>query len=98
MNSWIKITAVVSFLIGLIVLIVFVRIEEKSQVLDIPEILIKVEGESAFLTKQELQTRLLRGGLLPKGLTTEKFSPEKVESFIEKMSEVKSVKVYKHGT
>jgi cell division protein FtsQ len=96
MNRWIKITAVVSFLIGLIVLIVFVRIEEKSQVLDIPEILIKVEGESAFLTKQELQTRLLRGGLLPKGLTTEKFSPEKVESFIEKMSEVKSVKVYKN--
>ena len=77
-------------------LVFFVKREENIQILNIPEIFIKVEGESAFLTKQELQTRLVRGGLLPKGLTSERFSPEKVENFIEKMSEVKSVKVYKN--
>lgn len=96
MNRWLKISALTSFLIGLIVLVFFVKREENTQILNIPEIYIKVEGESAFLTKQELQTRLWRGGFLPKGLSSERFSPEKVENFIEKMSEVKSVKVYKN--
>lgn len=95
MNKWLKITLFTLFLIGLIVLIVFVQKEEQQQVLSKPEIYIQVQGESAFLTKNELQTRLERGGLLPKGLMTQSLDPNKVEKYILKMSEVKSVKVYK---
>jgi cell division protein FtsQ len=95
MNKWLKITLFTLFLIGLIVLIVFVQKEEQQQVLSKPEIYIQVQGESAFLTKNELQTRLERGGLLPKGLMTQSLDPNKVEKYILKMSEVKSVRVYK---
>lgn len=95
MNKWLKITLFTLFLIGLILLIMFIQKEEKHQVLTEPEIFIQVQGESAFLTKNELRTRLERGGLLPKGLTTQDLDPNKVEKYILKMSEVKSVKVYK---
>jgi hypothetical protein len=95
MKKWLKIGGFVLFLIGLIVLIYFVRQEEKQQILAKPQIFIQVQGESAFLTKNELLTRLERGGLLPKGLLTKDLDPNKVEKFILKMSEVKSVKVFK---
>jgi cell division protein FtsQ len=96
MMRWLKISGLIAFSIGLIVLIVFVRKADRETILKKPEILIQVEGESAFLTKSELLLRLERGGLLPKGLSTEKIDPQKVESFIKKMSEVKSAKVYKN--
>ncbi len=95
MKKWVKISLIVLFLIGLGVLIFFVKQEENQQILSKPEIFIQVQGESAFLTKNELQTRLERAGLLPKGLKTKDLDPNKVEKFILKMSEVKSVKVYK---
>lgn len=95
MKKWVKISLIVLFLIGLGVLIFFVKQEENQQILSKPEIFIQVQGESAFLTKNELQTRLERAGLLPKGLKTKGLDPNKVEKFILKMSEVKSVKVYK---
>jgi cell division protein FtsQ len=95
MIKWVKISLIVLFLIGLAVLIFFVKQEENQQILSKPEIFIQVQGESAFLTKNELQTRLERAGLLPKGLKTKDLDPNKVEKFILKMSEVKSVKVYK---
>ena len=93
---WVKIIGLITFFIGLIVLIVFVRKAENETILKKPEILIQVDGESAFLTKAELLLRLERGNLLPKGLSTEKLAPQKVELFIKKMSEVKSAKVYKN--
>jgi cell division protein FtsQ len=95
MNRWVKIVTFVIFLMGLFILIFIVRQEDNQEVLAKPEILIQVQGESAFLTKNELMTRLQRGGFLPKGLSTEQLEPQKVESFIQKMSEVKSVKVFK---
>lgn len=96
MMRWLKISGLLSFLIGIVVLIYIVRKADNETVLLKPEILIEVEGESAFLTKSELLIRLERGGLLPKGLSTEKLDPQKVETFIKKMSEVKAVKVYKN--
>lgn len=95
MKKWLKISLIVLFLLGLGVLIYFVNKEEQQQILSKPEIFIQVQGESAFLTKNELQTRLERGGFLPKGIKTKDLDPNKVEKFILKMSEVKSVKVYK---
>jgi cell division protein FtsQ len=95
MKKWLKISFIILFLIALGAIIFFVNQEENQQILSKPEIFIQVQGESAFLTKNELQTRLERSGLLPKGLKTQDLDPNKVEKFILKMSEVKSVKVYK---
>lgn len=95
MKKWLKISLIVLFLLGLGVLIFFVKREENRQILSKPEIFIQVKGESAFLTKNELYKRLDLAGLLPKGLQAKNLDPNKVEKFILKMSEVKSVRVYK---
>ena len=77
---WLKISGLIAFSIGLIVLIVFVRKADRETILKKPEILIQVEGESAFLTKSELLLRLERGGLCQKdyqlkNLTRKKWNP-----------------------
>lgn len=94
MKKWLKISLWSLFAIALIVTIVFVKKTMDQKLLPAPEISIHADAENAFLTKHELQDRLLRSGLLFEGQKREELDVEKVENFIASISQVKSVEVF----
>ena len=59
MKKWIKIIAAFLSIIGIFVLVFFVNRSHDNTFLSIPKIIIKVDGENAFLTKKEIYNRLL---------------------------------------
>lgn len=96
MKSWIKVSLWGVFGIGVIFLLVSIKGTLENQLLEVPKIHIKVEGENAFLTENELLTRLKQENLLFVDQKVKELDPEKIERFILKMNEVKSVDVFTH--
>jgi len=95
MRKWLKIALVVCIFIG--VIIVFVKaseLEAKKQP-NLPQISIHVDSENAFLTEQELLTRLKMDRLIFDGQTNEQLKIDLIEAKISEMEEVKTVRVYR---
>jgi cell division protein FtsQ len=95
MRKWLKIALVVCIFIG--VIIVFVKaseLEAKKQP-NLPQISIHVDSENAFLTEQELITRLKMDHLIFDGQTNEQLKIDLIEAKISDMEEVKTVRVYR---
>ncbi len=95
MRKWLKIALVVCIFIG--VIIVFVKaseLEEKKQP-NLPQISIHVDSENAFLTEQELLTRLKMDRLIFDGQTNVELKIDLIEAKISDMEEVKTVRVYR---
>jgi cell division protein FtsQ len=94
MKKWLIVSFWLLFSLGVLIIIFAANSAQSSTVVNKPEILIHVKGEFTFLTEDELYLRLTRNGLLFDGQTQAELDVNKIERFIEKMSEVKSVKVY----
>jgi cell division protein FtsQ len=91
---WVKRIFWILFALTVLVVLVMSNQSNKKAVLQKPEILILVNGENAFLTEDELYTRLLRKGLVFSGQTFEQLNIPATEKFIREMTEVKDVKVF----
>ncbi|MFA7274261.1 MAG: hypothetical protein WC044_10345 [Crocinitomicaceae bacterium] len=94
MKRWQKITLISLSILGLVVLLYFMKKAQDETILALPKIIIHVEGENSFLTETELQQRLTREKYLFPGQTFEQLDVHKIESFIEAMPEVKNVRVF----
>jgi hypothetical protein len=60
MKKWVKITLWSMFAVTIIILMVMAKAAQEKTVLTRPHIVIRVNGENAFLTEDELYTRLER--------------------------------------
>ena len=94
MIVWIKRIAWGLFGIGVIVLLFMVQSTQWSNEAERPEIVIHVNGANAFLTEDELYTRLKRRGYIYEGQTKEQLKIAAIEEYIRSMTEVKHAKVF----
>jgi len=96
MKRWVKIALWSVFSIGVIVLMVGVNTKVNQRLLSSPDIHIQVAGGNAFITKAELLHRLKIKGLIVENQRKEDLQIEKIESFIQSISQVKTVDVFQH--
>jgi cell division protein FtsQ len=94
MKKWLIRLLWALFALGMIVLLVMTQAAQKKVVVAKPEIIIHVDGENAFLTEDELYSRLKRKGFFSPGQPHEKLNVSAIEKYIREMSEVKDVKVF----
>jgi cell division protein FtsQ len=94
MKKWIKIVCWLLFALAVFLLFARVKKSQEKVVMDQPNIVIHVSGENAFLTENELRTRLERKGLIYKHQTYKRLKINEVEKSLRAMSEVKSAKVF----
>jgi cell division protein FtsQ len=94
MKTWVKKGLWLVMGLGMLVLIFIVQREQRATEVEKPNIIIHVKGEHAFLTKDELHTRLKRKGFFYSGQKHEELDVSAIENYIRKMSEVKDVKVF----
>jgi cell division protein FtsQ len=95
MKKWLKIAAWSAFFLTVIILLFRVRSAQDNFVIDKPNIIIHVNGENAFLTEDELYTRLKRKGLIYVGQNSAQLNTNKIESYLRSMTEVKDARVFK---
>lgn len=84
-----------SFSIAVICLLAFAANEQRNALVLKPVISISIVDENAFLTEDELFTRLKRNNLVFEGQTMDQLNTTSIESFVHKMPEVESVDVFK---
>lgn len=94
MKKWLRIGFWSLFTILVVVGMIYAGRQQKEQALLEPTVFIKVNGQDAFLTKEDLLQRLRRKGLIYPGQIYEKLNLPEIEKYIRSMSEVKNVKVY----
>lgn len=94
MKIWFKRIAWLCFGLGVIVLLFMTQSAQSDKMIEKPEIVIHVNGENAFLTEDELFTRLKRKGFIYNGLIQKNLKTNKIENYIRSMSEVRQVKVF----
>ena len=94
MKKWIKIVFWTIFTVGVFVIMSLTNAEQNEYVMEKPAILIEASDENAFLTKDELYTRLVREGLLFPDQKFKELDLRKIEQNISKMSEVLATKAY----
>lgn len=94
MKKWLKIGFWIAFALAVIVVLSMAKSAQLESSLAEPEILIEINGENVFLTKDDLITRLKRKGLIYPGQSFEKLDLKAIEDYIEAMTEVKEAKVY----
>ena len=94
MKKWVKITLWSMFAVMIIILMVMVKAAQEKTVLTRPHIVIRVNGENAFLTEDELYTRLERKGLIYDGQKYKGLKVHATEKYLLSMSEVKKAKVF----
>jgi cell division protein FtsQ len=95
MRKWLKIVLFICIFIGVIVVFVKASEQEAKKEPNVPQISIHVDSENAFLTEQELLTRLKIDRLIFEGQTNEQLKIELIEAKISDMEEVKTVRVYR---
>jgi cell division protein FtsQ len=96
MKTWVKI-AIGTVAVSIITVILFFASASDNEMNVVtPDISIIVNGENAFLTKQELQNRLVKDHLIFNGQKVNQLQVNKIEEFIKNMTEVLDVKVYKN--
>lgn len=96
MKKWLKISLWSLFLIGVIVLLVFIQKIQAKQIVNLPEITVIVDGDDAFINQDEILLRLQRAGLIIDNQKNEDLNIEAIEKFISSISQVKTAKVFKH--
>jgi len=94
MKSWLKITLWAIFAATVLVLMSMVRTAQDETPIKKPNIIIRVNGENAFLTEDELYTRLKRKGLIYNGQTYKGLKVNETEEYLLSMSEIKNARVY----
>ena len=94
MKKSVKITVWSMFAVSLIILMMMVKVAQEKTVLTRPHIVIHVNGENAFLTEDELYTRLERKGLIYEGQKYKGLKVNATEKYLLSMSEVKKAKVF----
>lgn len=94
MKLWLKIGLWSFFLAGIAFLLVHIAKVNNERLLTEPEIVIHVSDENTFLTPKELYDQLKNNQLLFDGQKREQLDPEKIESFILGISQVKSAEVF----
>ena len=96
MKKWLKISLWSLFLIGVIVLLVFIQKTQANQIVNLPEITVIVDGDDGFINQDEVLVRLQRAGLIVENQKNEDLNIEAIEKFISSISQVKTAKVYKN--
>lgn len=94
MKKWLKIALWSIFGIAVIVLMSMAQRTQEKKEINKPEIVIHVNGENAFLTEDELFTRLTRKGYIFNKQSQEQLKVADIEKYIREMTEVKDVKVF----
>jgi cell division protein FtsQ len=94
MKKWLKISLWILFGVTVLVLMSIVKKTQNESIIDKPNIIIHVNGENAFLTEDELYTRLKRKGFVYNGQIYRRLKVNEVEKYLTSMSEIKSAKVF----
>jgi cell division protein FtsQ len=95
MRKWLKIALVFCIFIGVIVVLLKASEQEAKKIPTVPQISIHVDSENAFLTEQELLTRLKMDRLIYEGQSNEALKIDLIEAKISVMEEVKTVRVFR---
>lgn len=96
MRKWLKISLWILLVLLVSTVFFFAIKEENSKALKVPEISIHVEGESTFLTENELLDRLQIRNLFNREMVVGNLKIHTIERHIKAMPEVKFVEVFKH--
>lgn len=96
MKKWIKITLWSLFIIGLIVLTVFIKKTVDEKQLAELEITIPSDGDNTFITKNELLENLERKGFILTDQMRSELEIENIEDYIENISQVKKANVFQN--
>lgn len=94
MKSWIKILLWFLFILSVVLLMFKVRYAQDEVQIALPDIFIQVNGENAFLTEDELLTRLRRKDLLYSDQQYKDLDISKIERFLTDMNEVKEAEIF----
>ena len=94
MKSWIKILLWLLFILSVVLLMFKVRYTQNEVQIASPDIFIQVNGENAFLTEDELITRLKRKGLLYSEQQYKDLNISEIEGFLTGMNEVKEAEIF----
>ena len=82
------------FFSGIVVLMYFSNDALRKRLLEEPEIIVRVDGENVFITEKELLKLLKRQRLLFQGQRQNELDIEKMEAFINSISQVKTTRVF----
>lgn len=94
MKRWIKISLWILFGAGILALGIIIRDHLNAQRVTKPEIIVRVDGENAFITAAEFEDRLRGQHLLYDGQTWENLNTNAIEKYIANISQVKTVEVF----
>lgn len=94
MKKWIKRIVWLLFAIAVIMFLSIAQETQAETIVEKPDIEIHVNGENAFLTEDELYTRLKRKGFIFNGQDQKQLKISEIENYISSMTEVKNVKVF----
>ena len=95
MNKWWSIAGWSFMIVMVVVVLGFAGHEQEKSLVKRPTVSISVVDENAFLTEDELLTRLKRKGLLFNGQLVEGLKTDAIEAYIREMHEVESADVYR---
>lgn len=94
MKKWVKIVLWFSFFSCVFILVYFANDALSKKLLDEPEIVVHVDGENIFITEKELLSRLKRKKLVFEGQKRNELDIERIEAFINSISQVKTTSVF----
>ena len=94
MKPWLKITIWTLFFAVIITILALTNSQQKSTSLKTPKIFIDIQDENAFLTEKELELRLIRKGLITKNQKNSQLQLNKIEKFVNGMTEVLDCNAY----
>ena len=94
MNSWLKNFLWLGFVIVVIILMSFVKKSRQEMVLGYPKIVPEIYEDQLFLDESMILNKLESKGLIGKDFTYSQIDFQAIETYLEGLSEVKSVKVY----
>jgi cell division protein FtsQ len=94
MKKWLKISFWIAFTFAVFIGLSLSKSQQAELVSKTPAIYIKVDGENAFLSEDEVLTRLSRKALVYPNQKFEKINIVAIEEYLESMSEIRTCKVY----
>lgn len=95
MKPWLKISIWSAFALTVIILLVATQNAQDNIVLDAPEVQIHVKGDAHFITEKEVLEELEFQHLWKKGQTAGSLNVERIEAYLNGISQVKKVKVFR---
>ena len=95
MKKWLKIAIWTIFIGGVITLMYYTQKADSEKIMDDPKVDIVIPESDAFLNKKEIITRLDHAHLFKPGQKVSELEIEKIEEFIQDITQVKTTRVYK---